>query len=95
MHVISRKRLREFWQKHNEAEPSLRAWFHVVRSSIWKRFVDVRMTYRHADLVGKFVVFNVGGNNYRVITEINFRTGKVFIRQVLTHEDYDRGNWKT
>ena len=94
MHVISQKRLRVFWQVHNEAEPTLRAWYRVVRNARWGRFSDVRATYRHADLVGKFVVFNVGGNNYRVTTEINFRTHKVFVRYVLTHADYDQDRWK-
>jgi len=94
MHVICQKRLRTFWREHGQAQTALRAWYRVVRTARWTRFSDVRTTYRHADLVGKFIVFNVGGNNYRVITEINFRTHNVFIRHVLTHDDYDKQTWK-
>jgi mRNA interferase HigB len=94
MHVISQKRLRIFWQEYGQAEAALRAWYRVVRTARWMRFMDVRATYPHADLVGKFIVFNVGGNNYRLVTEINFNTHNVFIRHVLTHDEYDKGKWK-
>ena len=57
-------------------------------------FVDVRKTYPHADAVGEFTVFNIGGNKYRLATSINCRTGKVFIRRVLTHQEYSREDWK-
>jgi mRNA interferase HigB len=94
MHVISQKRLRVFWKAYPEAESALRSWYRVVRTARWARFVDVRKTYRHADLVGKFIVYNVGGNNYRLVTEINFRTHTVFVRHVLTHAEYDRDKWE-
>ena len=94
MHVISQKRLRVFWHTHRQAESALRAWYRVVRTARWERFINVGGTYRSADLVGKFIVFNIGGNNFRVITEINFKTHNVFIRHVLTHDDYDKGKWK-
>ena len=50
--------------------------------------MDLRKTYPHADAVGEFTVFNIGGNKYRLATSINYRTGKVYIRRVLTHEEY-------
>ena len=56
--------------------------------------MDVRKTYPHADAVGEFTVFNIGGNKYRLATSINCRTGKVFIRRVLTHQEYSREDWK-
>jgi mRNA interferase HigB len=55
--------------------------------------VDVRRTYPHADAVGGFTIFNIGGNKYRLATSINYRTGKVYIRNVMTHEEYSRKEW--
>ncbi len=94
MHVISRKRLREFWAVHADAEPSLKAWFRVAKSADWTSFADVRATYRTADQVGKFTVFNVGGNKYRLIAAIHFDRGKLYVRHVLTHAEYEVGKWK-
>ena len=56
--------------------------------------MDVRKTYPHADAVGEFTVFNIGGNKYRLATSINYRTGKVYIHCVLTHEEYSKEDWK-
>lgn len=94
MHVISRKRLREFWADRADAEPSLKAWFRVAKLADWTSFADVRATYRTADQVGKFTVFNVGGNKYRLIAAIHFDRGKLDVRHVLTHAEYDVGKWK-
>jgi len=54
----------------------------------------VRARYASADQVGKFTVFNIAGNTYRLITVIHFNTGRVYVRRVLTHAEYDRGTWK-
>jgi mRNA interferase HigB len=94
MHVISRKRLREFWKLHPRAEGPLRAWHRVARHEEWESFADVRAFFPHADQVGKLTVFNIGGNKYRLIAAIHFNRGKVFVRHVLTHAQYDRGEWK-
>ena len=56
--------------------------------------MDVRKTYPNADAVGEFTVFNIGGNKYRLATSISYRTGKVFIRHVMTHQEYSRADWK-
>ena len=56
--------------------------------------MDVRKTYPNADAVGEFTVFNIGGNKYRLATSISYRTGKVFIRHVMTHQEYSREDWK-
>ena len=95
MRVISLRKLREFWARHPDAEGSLRSWFRVVKQADWQSFADVRAIYRSADLVGKFTVFNIAGNKYRLIAVIHFNTGRVYVRHVLTHAAYDRGAWKT
>ncbi len=93
MHVISKKRLQEFWSRHPSARPPLEAWYQVVKSVEWENFAEVRATFNSADRVGKFVVFNLGGNKFRLIAAIHFNRGKLFIRQVLTHAEYSRGEW--
>ena len=94
MHVISQKKLREFWEQSPEAETPLRAWHRVVEHADWKTSANVRETYSHADQVGRCIVFNVGGNKFRLVVVIHFNRGKVYIRHILTHEEYDRGVWK-
>ena len=94
MRIISLRRLREFWARHPDAEGSLRSWYRVVKQAHWQRFTEVRALYGSADQVGKFTVFNIAGNKYRLITVIHFNTGRVYVRRVLTHVEYDRGAWQ-
>ena len=94
MHILSRRALKAAGQKHEDLEKPLDVWYRVAKKAEWKSLADVRQTYPHADAVGKYTVFNVKGNAYRLIVEINYRTGRIFIRHVLTHQEYDRGKWK-
>lgn len=94
MHVVSERTLRDFWNLHPSAETPLRAWHRIVRLADWCKFSDVRDVYPNADRVGKFTVFNVGGNKFRLIASIHFNRGKVYVRHVMTHEEYDEGKWK-
>jgi mRNA interferase HigB len=94
MHVISKKKLRIFWSIYPVAKSPLDNWFRVAKKTDWSKFADVKATFGSADEVGKYIVFNVGGNKYRLICEINYQRGKVFVRHVLTHADYSRGAWK-
>jgi mRNA interferase HigB len=94
MHIISKKKLRDFWQQRPRAKSALEAWYHVVKRAQWVNFADVRAVFSSADLVGRFVVFNVGGNKYRLVAAVHFNRGKVFVRHVLTHAEYDNGKWK-
>jgi mRNA interferase HigB len=92
--VISRKALREFADAHSDAETPLDDWYRTVKRLRWISLVDVRKTYPHADSIGEFTVFNISGNKYRLATYINYRTGKVYIRHVMTHAEYSREDWK-
>ena len=94
MHVISKKRLALFWHVHQRAEMPLRAWWRDARRAQWTKFADVRRQYGSADQVGRFTVFDIGGNKYRLIAVIHFNRGVVYVRAVLTHAEYDRGGWK-
>lgn len=95
MHVISRKALRNFWQKHPDSQGSLSRWFKIVQRTDFESFGDLRSTFPSADRVGDLVVFNIGGNKYRLIASVHFNRGKIYIRHILTHSEYDKGDWKS
>jgi mRNA interferase HigB len=95
MHVISKKKLREFWEQHPRAQAPLEVWYQIAEAAEWDSFADVRGTFNTADQVGKFTVFDVGGNKYRLIAVIHFNRGKLYVRHVLTHAEYDEGKWKS
>lgn len=94
MRIISKRRLKAFWTEHPEAETPLLAWYNFARHADWESFAAVRRDYPHADLVGSYVVFNIGGNKFRLAVAIHFNKGKVYIHRVMTHKEYDRGEWK-
>lgn len=94
MRIISRSKLREFWRRRPEAEGPLAQWYKVASRAEWKNFAEVRDTFRHADPYCDCVVFDIKGNDFRVITIILYRVRQVYVRYVLTHAEYDKGNWK-
>lgn len=94
MHIISRKKLLDAAQRHRDLGEPLDAWYRISKRAEWKSLMDVRRTFPSADAVEKFTVFNIKGNSYRLITEINYQTGRVFLRHVLTHAEYSRRGWK-
>jgi mRNA interferase HigB len=94
VHVISRKRLKEAAQRHPELEPALDAWFRIAKRALWQNLADVRKTFATADSVEKWTVFNIKGNKYRLITEVNYRFRRIYIRHVLSHNEYDQEKWK-
>ncbi len=93
LHIISRKRLLEAANAHAGLGAPLDAWYRIAKKADWKSLAEVRRTFPGADAVWKFTVFNIKGNTYRLITEINYRTGRIFLRSVLTHTQYDKGGW--
>jgi mRNA interferase HigB len=68
-------------------------WYRITRRANWQSLVDVRND-SHADAVGRRTVFNIHGNNYRLIARVNYRAQRVFILHILTHAAYDKGGWK-
>jgi mRNA interferase HigB len=96
MRIISRKTLREFWEKHPDSRQQLQAWYVDVKHSQWKKSSDIKATYRNASfLADNRVVFNIKGNKYRVIVVVEYRFEAVYIRFVGTHQEYDRINAET
>lgn len=94
MNVISRKRLKEFAEQHKPAAEPLDNWYKRARKAAWQNLVEVQADYPHADLVGKCTVFNIGTNKYRLITKIVYRAQAIYIKNVLTHKEYDKEGWK-
>lgn len=98
MRIITKARLKEFWEKphHEGAEGPLRAWHTQVskKATAWANWGDVKEDFRSASIVGNCVVFNIGGNKFRLITRILYRSQKVYILTVLTHKEYDLDKWK-
>ena len=103
MRVIARKALAVFWADHPDAETALRGWYKTVRKEGWTDFASVRRTFEIADLVGRCVVFNIGGNTFRLIAAVRYQkcdedgkivAGRVYIRNVLTGREYDEGAWE-
>jgi len=91
MRVIARKALREFWKRHPDAEHPLRAWYADAKRAVWRSPADIKATYRNASFVGNNrVVFNIKGNDYRLVVAVNYPCRIVFIRFVGTHRSYDR-----
>jgi mRNA interferase HigB len=96
--VISKARLKRFWELPGcaEAEGALQAWHtHVNHKSVrWQCWSDVKSDFATASIVGNCVVFNIGGNKYRLVARVLYPIQKVFILTVMTHKEYDRDTWK-
>lgn len=91
MHIIALKTLREFWQKHPQAEVPLRAWHADASRADWRSPADIKAAYRSASfLANNRVVFNIKGNDYRLVVAVRYNPGLMFIRFVGTHAEYDR-----
>ena len=95
MHVITRKRLIEFADTHPETRSSLTHWYQLMKNNHFSNFAHLRDTFPAADHVGKLTVFNIGGNKVRLIAAIHYNRGKIYIRAVLTHAEYDEQRWRT
>lgn len=94
MQVITRKRLNDFAAIHPKARPGLAHWYRTIKPASIHSFAELRALFPSADQVGKLTVFNIGGNTTRLIAAIHYSRQKIYIRAVLTHEEYNAGKWK-
>jgi mRNA interferase HigB len=94
MRIISEKAIRDFCRKYPDALASLAHWRRVVRGADWKSSAEVRATFASADLVGDKTVFDIAQNRYRLIAFVSFRRQAVYIKSILSHKAYDKGEWK-
>jgi mRNA interferase HigB len=91
MRVIAKKILRDFWQKHADSEDQLKTWYREATKAIWKSPMEIKDQYANSSILksGR-MVFNICGNRYRLIVDINYVRQWVFIRFIGTHTDYDK-----
>jgi mRNA interferase HigB len=89
MRIIAKRTLREFWARHADVEQPLLAWYREVEREHWATPAELKAKYRSASFVGDRVVFNIKGNDYRLIVRIDYRHEIVFVRFVGTHDAYD------
>jgi mRNA interferase HigB len=94
MRVISKKKVSDFVQVHQESKASLENWYRIVSKSAFENFAALRMTFPSADQVDGLTVFNVAGNNFRLIAAIHYNRQVLFIREILTHADYSKNKWR-
>jgi mRNA interferase HigB len=94
MHVVSHKAIRQFGEEYPHAESALDHWYRVAKRATWASFAEVKQSFHTADFVAPYVVFDIGGNKYRLVAEINYGRNVLFIRGIMTHQQYMRGAWK-
>ena len=94
MHIISISKLKQFYGKYADAKDALLRWNKSTKLAEWENLIEVRQTFNSADQVGQLTVFNIKKNKYRLITYIDYKSKKVFIRNFMTHSDYDKNQWK-
>jgi mRNA interferase HigB len=92
--VISKPAILKFAEKHSDALAPLMNWYRITKRADWGSLANVGSDFAHADIVGRRTVFNIHGNDYRLIARVNYKTKRVFILYILTHVEYKKGDWK-
>jgi mRNA interferase HigB len=94
MHVISHKILKEYEENHADCQEALNNWYKVASKAKWSNLVEVQQAFPKAEAVSNFTVFNIKGNKYRLIVDINYQRQLIYIKYILTHAEYDQEEWK-
>lgn len=94
MRIIAKKHLMDLAHAHGDCVEQAMGWYRTASKAAWHDLSEVRQTYRTADSVGDKTVFNIKGNHYRLIVYIRYDLGIIWIKDLLTHADYDKGTWK-
>ena len=94
MLIITEQRLIEYTKLHSQAASFLLRWGALVKSAKWRSLADTRRTFAHADPAGQCTIFNIKGNDYRLIARMDYGSQTVTLKHFLTHGEYDRGSWK-
>ena len=91
VHIIARRTIREYWERESRAEQPLKSWYEIASKAEWSSPMDVKQVYGTASVVGNDrIVFNIGGNRYRLIVRFDYASRLGFVRFVGTHAEYDR-----
>lgn len=94
MNVISKRGLRQRAARFADAQSALQVWFDTAVEAEWRSLEDVRKSFPSTDMVGDLAIFNIRGNNYRLIVRMVFRYQRIYIKEFLTHAEYGKGGWK-
>ncbi len=94
MHIITRKRLYDFAFRHPDSKAALQHWYSLIKRRTFRNLSELRETFPSVDQVRRLTVPNIGGNKVRVVAAIHYNRQRVYIRAVLTHQEYDVGRWK-
>lgn len=94
MRVITKAHIKRAGEEYPDAKAALESWHKIMATSKFNNFAEVKQVFRLADAVGRVVVFNIKGNRYRLIAAIHYNTKFVYILEVMTHAEYDKGKWK-
>lgn len=91
MRIITRTRLTAFGRKHSDADGPLREWVRMMRRKQYGEHLEVKKDFSTVDFIGpRKAVFNIGGNKYRLVVDMRYDLGRIYVRHVVTHADYDR-----
>jgi mRNA interferase HigB len=94
MHLISISKLREDAAQYPNIEKQIQKWYKVIQQAVWQSLEDVRQSFKDAEAVGNFTVFNIKGNDYRLIVGIDYERQLIYYKYFLTHAEYDKDRWK-
>lgn len=93
-YIITKKRIWDAKKKHPDSAGALDGWYRIISKNMFNNFSELKTTFNTVDKVGNLYVFNIGGNKLRLIASIHFNRHKVYIRDILTHKEYDKNCWK-
>ena len=94
MHIIARKMLMDFSVKYPDSRIPLESWWKICKKNNFSSFNELKKTFSAVDIVGKCVIFNIGGGKYRLIARINFTAHRMWIKYILSHANYEKLNLK-
>ena len=94
MHLISAGKLKKAASKYPDVTTRVKAFCKTIEQARWQSLIDVQQIYRDAETVGNFIVFNIKGNRYRLILDIDYEEQIAYFKYFLTHAEYDKGKWK-
>ena len=94
MHIITKKRIYEAKQKYPESASALEGWYRIIDKNRFDTFSELKKSFNSIDKVKDLYIFNLGGNKLRLIASIHFNRQKIYIRNILTHKEYDKNNWR-
>ncbi len=94
VHIITRKRIVDFANEHPSCASALESWYRILKHAVISNFIELQALFPSTDKVEGLTVFNIGGNKVRLIAAIHYNTQRIYIRYVLTHNEYDKNKWK-